>query len=38
MTKTIATTLAILTMGLFQLGMAEETKTTTYEVTMTGVT
>ena len=39
MTKTITTALAILAMGLFQMGIAEEkAKTTTYEVTMTGVT
>jgi hypothetical protein len=38
MTKIITAALALLTLGMIQLGIAEDAKTTTYEVTMTGVT
>lgn len=38
MTKIITAALALLALGMIQLGIAEDAKTTTYEVTMTGVT
>ena len=38
MTKIISAALAILALGMIQLGIADDAKMTTYEVTMTGVT
>ena len=38
MTKILTAALALLTLGMIQLGIADDAKTTTYEVTMSGVT
>lgn len=38
MNKLFTAALALLTLGMIQLGIAEDAKTSTYEVTMSGVT